>query len=267
MAKPIIFIRRFNAGTVNYVYRCRNFDQFNLRFKSPISPMPLPEEDDDNQILVKVEGNSTTLTVNWLIKPQSTNTGSNHNGASAPGTTQSIWEQLLYWENFMVGVGFASSFDVVIGDENTTDLDAPIPTGILYQKSGYVTDFSANTSGQEPNSFRGMFTLIVGNAVTSYNTNAPSEVLNFRAVDGTLSGQVDLTWDDPSDSGSSAITEHIIFYKTGTDQWDLVSAGAAANSATISGLTPGATYQFKIFARNSDGDGRRTGIRESIAKV
>ena len=64
----VIYIRRMDDGTVKYVYRVKNFDQFGIRFVSPISPMPLPEEDDDANILVKMEGNTSTMTVSWLIK-------------------------------------------------------------------------------------------------------------------------------------------------------------------------------------------------------
>lgn len=269
MVAPVIYIRRFVNGTVNYVYRVRNFDNFSVRFRSPISPMPLPEENDDQNILVKVEGNTTTITLNWVINETTVNTGSNHNGASAPGSTKTIFEQLLFWQDFLIGNSITSGFDIVLGDENTTDLDALTPNGINYQKRGFSTDFNATTQGAEPNSFRGMFTMIVGNVVTGYNTNSPSEPLNYDVVSGSLSGEIDVSWDDPADAGSSAISGHIVKFKTGTGQWDTATASAAANALTISGLVAGNNYQLKMYAQNDGGgaDGRVTPIREAIATV
>lgn len=268
MAKPVIFIRRKTNGTVQYIYRIENFDNFSVRFRSPIIPMPLPEENDDRNILVKTEGNSTTITVNWVINATAINRGTNHNGASAPGNTKTIFEQLIFWQDFMIGNSITSGFDIVLGDDLTSELDEDVPTGINYQKRGFSTNFDATTQGSEPNSFRGIFTMIVGDVITGYNTNTPSEPLNFKLVEGTLSGEIDITWDTPDDAGTTAISGYIIRTKTGTEQWDQTSFGVVT-SATITGLTAGSTYQVQMYAQNNsgNGDGRLSRLGEVVAKV
>ena len=40
-------------------YNIPNFDSFNISVRTPISPMPLPEEKADENVLVKMEGNTS----------------------------------------------------------------------------------------------------------------------------------------------------------------------------------------------------------------
>ena len=61
MAGYRIEVRKLNtAGTVIITYQIPVFDNFNFSINSPVTPTPLPEEDSEEQILVKIEGNSTT---------------------------------------------------------------------------------------------------------------------------------------------------------------------------------------------------------------
>lgn len=268
MGNIALYLRRFTNGTVNYVYKTINFEDFNPRFGSPITPMPLPEEDDDRQILTKVEGNSTVIGFTWIMKQSSVNLGSAHNGASDPGSTKNIWEQLLFWEDFMIGTGITASFDIVVADDAVVaNLDEVVPDNILYQKSGFLTSFDPHLAGNSPVAFRTTVQLIVGDVITSYNTDTPSEVLNLAAVTGTLSGEIDVSWDDPVDNGGSAVTGHTIFFKTGTNTWSQVTAGAAANSVTLTGLTAGAEYDIRMYASNANGGGRFSPIVKATAKV
>jgi len=66
-----IYIRRFDESGgstyISYWYKIPIFDDVSIDYNSPASPMPLPEEDDEEQIIVKMEGNSATISVSWLI--------------------------------------------------------------------------------------------------------------------------------------------------------------------------------------------------------
>ena len=48
-------------------YRLPNFGGLDIKHNSPVSPMPLPEEDASENMLIKIEGNSRTMSLNWLL--------------------------------------------------------------------------------------------------------------------------------------------------------------------------------------------------------
>ena len=58
--------------TVKKEYKLPNVNSFSIDLNSPVSPMPLPEEGADSNILVKIEGNSATMSLNWIIKDETT---------------------------------------------------------------------------------------------------------------------------------------------------------------------------------------------------
>ncbi|MEN9965104.1 MAG: hypothetical protein RJA60_101 [Actinomycetota bacterium] len=70
-------------------------------------------------------------------------------------------------------------------------------------------------------------------------------------------GQIVLNWSAPSSTGGAAITDYTIEYSTnGGSTWQTYSDGVSASTtATVTGLTSGASYTFKISATNSLGSG------------
>ena len=56
-------------GDTEWVYRYSipNLETLNIQYNTPISPMPLPEEDADENILVKIEGNSASIDIDWTL--------------------------------------------------------------------------------------------------------------------------------------------------------------------------------------------------------
>jgi len=76
-------------------------------------------------------------------------------------------------------------------------------------------------------------------------------------VSSASDSQVTLTWSPPSDDGGAAITDYLVEYATaGSDLWLPLNDGTStATSATITGLTNGQQYNFRISAVNSVGIG------------
>ena len=68
-------------------------------------------------------------------------------------------------------------------------------------------------------------------------------------------GQVTLVWTPPTSGGTPADYEYS--YKTtgGYGGWTVVSGGGTARSVTVSGLTNGTLYTFRVAASNADGFG------------
>ena len=54
-----------------YRYTIPNLDNLAISYNTPISPMPLPEENAKENVLVKIEGNSATVDIDWSIIDES----------------------------------------------------------------------------------------------------------------------------------------------------------------------------------------------------
>jgi alpha-tubulin suppressor-like RCC1 family protein len=85
----------------------------------------------------------------------------------------------------------------------------------------------------------------------------PSPPGNLSATPGNT--QVTLTWSVPSSDGGSAITDYIVQYSTDNSTWTTFDDGVSTStSATVTGLTNGQQYYFRVAAVNSVGQGPYT---------
>ncbi|MGA0732737.1 MAG: fibronectin type III domain-containing protein, partial [Candidatus Nanopelagicales bacterium] len=83
--------------------------------------------------------------------------------------------------------------------------------------------------------------------------SAPSAPTGLTATAGN--GQVSLSWTAGSDGGA-AITDYVIEYSTDNSTWSTFSDGTSTStSATVTGLTNGTLYYFRVKATNSVGTG------------
>ena len=97
-------------------------------------------------------------------------------------------------------------------------------------------------------------------------TSAPTAVVAavVPGVPGNLSvsvndtGKLDLSWNAPDNDGGSVITSYKVQWKESPDSWDTPAAVSettvAGTSHTVSGLTDGVEYTFRVLAVNSVGD-------------
>jgi hypothetical protein len=81
-------------------------------------------------------------------------------------------------------------------------------------------------------------------------------------------GQTTLTWVAPS-TGGSAITDYVVEYKLSSGStWNAFADGTStATTATVTGLTVGATYDFRVSAMNTVGTGAVSATVTAQTKV
>ena len=99
--------------------------------------------------------------------------------------------------------------------------------------------------------------------LTSAATAAVAAAVPGATGDLTVSvndtGKLDLSWDAPDDDGGSAVTGYKVQWKESSDSWntpaDVSETTVTGTSHTVSGLTDGAEYTFRVVAVNSAGDG------------
>ncbi len=102
----------------------------------------------------------------------------------------------------------------------------------------------ANVNGNGPESGH-------SNAVTPQGASAPTAPTNVSVV--PAGGEAEVDWSAPNDDGGSAITAYTVTPSTGGNAGTPVSVGASATSATVTGLTNGTSYTFKVTATNAIG--------------
>ncbi len=145
-------------------------------------------------------------------------------------------------------------------------------TDYLYQYSTDGSTWSASTSsGSTATTFNllgvttgsySYFRIAAKNpAGTSTFTQYPTSLLVAAAptAPSTLvatrgNGQVGLTWSAPSANGGATITDYVVEYSTDNSNWTIFADGTSATAAaTITGLTNGTPYYFRIAAVNIAG--------------
>ena len=71
-------------------------------------------------------------------------------------------------------------------------------------------------------------------------------------------GKLDVSWDTPDSNGGSAVTGYKVQWKEAADSWDtpaeVSETTVTGTSHTVTGLTDGMGYTFRVFAVNSAGD-------------
>ncbi len=81
------------------------------------------------------------------------------------------------------------------------------------------------------------------------------------------SGSVSLTWTAPASNGATGIADYAVAYKlSSASSWATFSDGVSTTAAaTVSGLTAGSSYDFKVQAINAVGYGSYSSVVSSLA--
>lgn len=157
--------------------------------------------------------------------------------ASSGGT--SITDYVVQYR--LTGAGSWSTF----ADGTSTTASATV-TG-LTNASGYDFQVAAvNSAGTGTYSS-------TATATPTSSATVPAQVTGLTATPGNA--QVALSWSAPS-NGGSAITDYLVEQRVGAGSWSTVTDGVSTvTSYTVTGLTNGTGYGFRVSAINAIGTG------------
>ena len=277
--------------------RCKitNFNDLSLSLDQPVSPMALPQESSEENVLVKMEGNTETINLTWNIHDVDSSTAVIHQKTSTStsgeieadaqnlsgdsGSTALTMSNLGYYDSNQIVAFLLSSFQgYSIADRYY--LAIPKVSGEVIMKEGFVTRINCNVSSNSPVVWQCSVTMLVGNVISIYDADTPSEPRNVAAAQvdngGDTSGEgggtatkIRLRWQAPSDTATT-IAKYNIYRKTedtgyvkaysitdsGLD--GAVSSNNAYKEYAVTGLDSGKVYHFKITAENVGGEGLKS---------
>ena len=251
----IIFVKYYedtdNKDT-EWTYTLPNFKSITYDMNTPVSPMPMPEEDASENILVKIEGNSSKLTVNWVIKDMGTVTTVTKTAKPTtlvPNPTptnyaasSTIRDQIEWFKEEFRPSSVASAYELIVR------LDpADITKDIVFP--GTFSGF--NFSMQSPSilTFNASAKFMEGSVATLYEVDTSSAPLNLILTSPTA-GSINATWTAPSDPGASAISQYRVSYRkwNAGQGWSSSStSGTGTSLADISGSTNLSTGTYEVY--------------------
>jgi hypothetical protein len=103
----------------------------------------------------------------------------------------------------------------------------------------------------------------------AYSAIVPAAPTGISGTPGV--GSVALSWTAPTNTGGVSLTDYVVQFSTDQSSWTTFADGTStATTATVTGLTGGTNYYFRVAAVNSVGTGAyvaSTAIAPSSSKI
>ena len=268
-------------------YEINNLENLNVSLDQPVSPMALPQEDAQENILVKMEGNTETVSISWripdvgasLIRKEDSVLDAGVIQDDSTGATPVNWDStpaylssgsnIAWFLNEFQGRNISDRYFIKIPDLNI--------------KEGFINKLTFTISGDSPVVWQGNISLIIGNVISIYDADTPSEVRNSAVsqVDsggdtvsegGGTADRIRLRWSAPTDSTTSIVkykiyrgsdNSSLVLTNTLTDSNALdgaVSGNSSYKELEVTGLASGTEYYFRISAVNTGGEGIKSDL-------
>ncbi|MBA3065412.1 S8 family serine peptidase, partial [bacterium] len=206
------------------------------------------------------------ITLEWTIPGDDGTVGNNTSGSYytvkyASYSTQLLASNATDWWNYSYTLTYSQSWTVgAQGVADSRDLIG-FTSGTTYWFAIRTTDNAGNQSAIDDNA---MDYTTQASTVASGDTYPPAKTNTFSASSKAYyPGQIDLTWTSTGDNGwdgNIVNGEFKIQYSTYVISWSTANANisidipdkspGAGNTRTVTGLTPGKEYYFRIWTRD-----------------
>jgi len=216
--------------------------------------MPLPEEKSGENVLVKMEGNTQVINLAWTLV-ESTTDLSFGNQSDANTLIKTVPQQLVYLSDALEGSSLQEKFKLQINYSEVSggkDL-------IFY---GFVTDMSFSQTSTAPVTFTAQLSFLVGNVITTLDTDVPDEPININLTTpsgGGGSGRLTVSWSDPVyKGGSNAITNYDLEFVNSTSgqiEYKKFSQSSSPFTTPTGSVTSNTKFQVRIRSNSNEGNG------------
>ncbi len=247
------------VGSNEKVYHVSNLNNLNWSIDTPVTPMPLPEDSHEENILVKMEGNTAKIDLSWTLTEGSffgTLSSSNVFTPETGGDITALAQIVKFKEFVPKSIGDAYAIKIV-GDGGSTD-------------DGTISNLSFSVSGGSPIVWNVNLAFYVGNVVAMLEADIPPAPTSVTLVGSTSTsagagtiGYTVVAYDgygtEPTAGSASEVSGHKIKYKKTqhasdgmTDDlntWITPANASSSLTGTITGL-PHGDYTVKIAQLN-----------------
>ena len=257
-----IYIQRVEPNStdtgfdVKKEYKLSNVSSFSIDLNSPVSPMPLPEEGADDNILVKIEGNSATMSLNWVIKNETTTPVTVTESGGASGVLTAL-QQVGYFTN-EPGEGSFQPHSI----EDNYRIQLKDGSTVIWEKLGFFTKFTFSMQGNSPVIFNATASFIVGDVITSYEAKEPEPPTALVLSSGVTYNGSDIHtasikayWTPPTITNGTLAGSIVAYRKEGTNFWVSLSTSTtdpdSGSEYVLSNLEYLKYYDIKVASRTS----------------
>jgi len=253
MAKVYLIKFQLNGTTEQYRYELGNLKRISYDINTPVTPMPLPEEDASENVLIKIEGNSAAMTIGWTIKDEAIDRAPLN---TVTGSTKTIRDQLFFFEDKFVATSVDDSFALLFDFDGSGNLDTD---GNLTYRGTY-TQVHVDMVDPAYLTFNARIKFLQGSVALLFEVDVVSEPINLVAT-SPVAGRINADWDTPLDAGSSAITNYTVFYRIRDSSSEFSSAVVGSTNTVLSPVDTGLAagiYEIFVMAKSLIGLGRRS---------
>lgn len=275
------------------IYTINNNSSFEPDYSAPVTPFPLPQNADTQNILIKVEGNSSQITERWTMKQYQSNLPSSLSAYSGylaiaanniSASAKSAFDQIIFFKQFLLPIQITDAYRITLADSvvvsgnmsgNTFIPSTNTVNGVkvlnsvsyvtslasngkfYYQEYGTITGLKPIMTGDSPLAFDATLNFQVGNVVSAWNLNVPTAPQNVTGTAGAVgSASITVSWSVPQDI-SGGIINYKIYRKTWNDSQSLIytTPNNSTFTYTDNATTSGLVYYYTVVATNSKGLG------------
>ena len=217
-------------------YLISNLNNFSWDVNTPVSPMPLPEDSHEANILVKMEGNSAQLNISWTITEGDFfgDYDIDSNTFTATDGDLSPYKQITEFKDTFIPTEIKDGYALYVIDENASGNDK----GLLSDE-GTISSLKFDVSGQSPVVWNANLQFMVGDVVSLFEADVPERPRSVTISKPTSLSRIKVEWvaftsfADVNDA--VPVTGVEVQYKKGNDGWksftesDLMGSQRTAN--------------------------------------
>ena len=237
----IVIVKTSEGGiTSKTAFLISNLNTFNWDVNTPVTPMPLPEDSHESNILVKMEGNSAQLSVSWTMTEGSYfgEFDESDNSFTAKNETLTSYEQITRFKEEFIPTFIQDGYSMYILDETTNK--------VLLNDDGTMASIKFDVSGQSPVVWNASLQFMVGDVVSLFEADVPPRPSSVNmSQPNTAVKEVKIEWVAFTEFASTAdaiVTTGVeIQYKYNEDIWKKFTNSDLITSEQAVGLGSGAS--------------------------
>jgi len=209
-----IYLYKRDAGNyTSWRYEISNIERLDVQLNAPVTAMPLPMESREENILVKMEGNSEVCQMTWRIPQESIVRVKTKTGTLSSAITQklanddarTVWNGSTYgagafaWQTVdsdlpVLGTsGEKTGSDIInflISKFEGIDIEDEFYLAIpeMDAREGWLSQLNATISGDSPVVWTVSATFLTGRVISVYDMDSPSEPRDITVLQTDSSG-------------------------------------------------------------------------------